>query len=353
MRQLSISYEGLKTGIPEFDDLLFCRYVSQETGCAVRDMPVMTDGISRCSVLILKNVTTNACLFIHLGPESIDHFSSDNKFLVEMFLSEPGDKVGVMIENHLSYSRETIIQSLIKSDVRFLETIRIDAGELHSAVSFRPLSNEILCLNRAAKTVTVYAADALASRMSPSYASEAETAFADKIDELQKLQKKFQLLKLECNSSYWFKPTIDAKITLLEDFRDIPVMKLGGKTCSMVVSIFEYVNRTVHLMMLEDFDVEQGIKLAKLLIFFIENYADVVDLIEYISSFTYLLGRFEHIMQGEAPGSDEAAGFLFEQGSKLVRDYPALTYNTERHLQKIRKLLEEGHAVEATRPGMG
>jgi len=191
-------------------------YVHQEHASAASETSIWTDGIKQCVVLLLKNRTNHDCLFMHLGPESIDKFYDKLQPFVDFFLSRAGEKVGVLITSLLSYSREPLINALHKQGIHFLDPIAIETTE-QLAVAFRPMTTEILCLNQTDNTVTIKTFEALRSLPMLVPPAHRDPDFFESVNELNIMYDKFatyKMIKANSNDEYFAK---------FEAFLDIPI----------------------------------------------------------------------------------------------------------------------------------
>ena len=113
--------------------------VHEDGGCASRDLPIYTIGISKCSVCILKNLDTGDALLLHLSGNSLIYIAPMlMRKYVEPFLEMPGNKSGVMIYGDMSAGRPNIEDWLERNQVSLLPKLKVPSGGHHFDVVFYP-----------------------------------------------------------------------------------------------------------------------------------------------------------------------------------------------------------------------
>jgi len=223
-------YEDRETGFLEFDHPARFSYVTQDYVQPIRELAVTTDGVGRCSVLILKNRTTNAGLFFHLGELAYRRTVNPIEVCFELFLSEPGEKVGLLISNpKLSYPLEAIVEMLSEGGVIFLKPMHVDSGNYPFDLAYRPSTNEILCNNSYEKSVTIYKFEELSSRPLPALPEGYGPNLADRVEAAKKWWTKIDKIMSNRDTIY---PNADL-FEQCEGFLELPVI-----TASRLMKIF-------------------------------------------------------------------------------------------------------------------
>ena len=337
-----IAYEDT-TGIVEFDRLSEVRYVYQNGGIVPSTVPVLTEGVARGSVLLLKNLRTGDSVFLHLDQYSIHDFSKDLGDYVRAFLDFPGDKKGLMISSAGSYRRDSIVTALKSKGVDFMEPVLINTYSYYASVAFRPLTNEILCLNPDEKTVTIYSCDELISEAIAAADTSSKT-LAKLVEE--KIHLKTMVREFERKMSVPGEP-VDTLLAYISDISTIPPLMEGSDLSRIIQDHLERICFHIGYVADESLSSNQFIKLAIIINQYIKKYADFpLQIKGFYNVYRLLLKALSDDIKDGLSISKEELMFFVRTNTEISDAFPAFSGKLSFFSQKFQDIIDLKRSTE-------